>query len=154
MQNHTPDPAPVSGEDDRATDFLNLHEIIAKARQNRREISRALEHWTRRGAHRDAKLLANHIRERRLAETRRTVQQHVIERFVSLFRRRDRHLQVRANTFLTDVVVQRSRTETRFVLDVLVHARGGYDSWVSHSSVSRQSSVSSRQSGQSPVSII
>ena len=60
------------------------------------------------------------LRERRLAEPWRSVQQHVVERFAALTRRGDRHLQVLAHAILADVVVQRARAQSRFVLRVFV----------------------------------
>ena len=45
----------------------------------------------------DAELVADHVRQRGLAEAGRAVEQHVIERFGPLPRRGDRHLQVLAD---------------------------------------------------------
>ena len=71
--------------------------------------------------------LRDHVRERRLAEARRAVQQHVIERLAALLRRGDRHLQVLADAVLADVLVEHARTQPGFVLRVLVDARRGDD---------------------------
>ena len=103
------------------------HLLLAQARQNRREIARPLEHRARRRPHGHAELVSDHVRQRRLAEPRRAVQQHVIERLAPLARGRDRHLQIGADPLLADVVVQRPRTQSGLVLDVFVDLRGGDD---------------------------
>ena len=98
------------------------HFVLAEARQNRREIAGALEHRTGRRAHGDAELLADHVRQRRLAESGRSVEQHVIERLAALPRGGNRDLQIRAHALLADVVVQRARPKSRFVLGVFIDA--------------------------------
>ena len=67
--------------------------------------------------------LRDHVRERRLAEPGRAVQQHVVERLAALPRRGDRDLQVLADAVLADVLVERARAQPRLVLRVLVDAR-------------------------------
>ena len=64
--------------------------------------------------------LRDHVGERGLAESRRAVEQHVIERLAALPGRRDRHVQVLADALLADVLVERARPEPRLVLGVLV----------------------------------
>jgi len=44
----------------------------------------------------------------------------VIERFVSLARGGDRHIQVVAHAFLSDVVVERPRPQPGFILGVVL----------------------------------
>src|SRR4029453_3119587 len=67
-----------------------------------------------------------------LSESRRTVEQRVIERLAALQRRCDRDLQILADAILADVVVQPPRGKAGFVLGVFVHARRGHQSWVGH----------------------
>ena len=81
-----------------------------------------------RRADRHAQLVRDHVRQRRLAETGRTVQQHVIERLAALPRRGDRDLQVLADAVLADVLVEDARAQPGFVLRVLVDARRGHES--------------------------
>ena len=76
--------------------------------------------------------LRDHVGQRRLAEAGRAVQQHVIERLAALLRGGDRHLQVLADAVLADVLVERARAQPRFVLRVLVDARGGDEAVVRH----------------------
>ena len=127
-----------------AVNFVDeQHFALCKAREDGRQISGPLEHRPRRGAHGHAELVANHVRQCGFAETRRTVQQHVIERFIPLPRGGNRHLEVGAHALLADVVVQRTRPQPRFILGVLVHTRGG-DNFRIH--ISRQSAFDNRQS--------
>ena len=77
-----------------------------------------------RRSHRHAQLVADDIGERRLAESGRAVEQHVIERLAALARRGDRHVEVLAHALLADVVVERARPQARLVLRVVVDARG------------------------------
>ena len=98
------------------------------------QIARLLNRRPRRGADRRAHLVADHVGQRGLAEARRTVQQHVIERLAALPGRRDRHLEVLADAVLPDVLVQPARAKARLVLRVLVDARRRHQTIVSHQS--------------------
>ena len=95
-------------------DFVDEEHLARlQVRQDRRQIAGPFEHRPRRRTHRHAKLVADHIGQRRLAEPGRTVEQHVIERLAALPRRGNRHVQVLAHAFLADVVVERPRPQTR-----------------------------------------
>ena len=59
----------------------------------------------------DAELVGDDVGERRLAEPGRAVEQHVIERFAALLRRRNRDLEVLAHAVLADVFVERARPQ-------------------------------------------
>ena len=79
------------------------------------EILRLLE---RRAAGRPevrAELARDQARERRLAESRRTVKQHVLERLAAPLRGVDRDAQVLDDAFLADVLFERARTQARAV---------------------------------------
>ena len=90
--------------------------------EHRGQIARLLDHRPGCRAHRHAQLVADDVGERGLAEARRSVEQDVIERFLAPARGGDRHLQVVAHAILADVFVERSRTQSRFVLRVVVDA--------------------------------
>ena len=109
---------------------MNSTSRSAEVGQDRREVAGLLEHRPRCGADRRAELVADDVCQRRLAKTRRPVQQDVIERFATLQRGGNRHLQVLADAVLTDVVVQRARTKPRLVLGVFVDLRGRDESIV------------------------
>ncbi len=76
-----------------------------------RERTLVLDDWTVRHVERDAHLMRKDLRERRLAEPRRAAEEHVIERLVALLRRFDEDAQILFVLLLTDVVVERARTE-------------------------------------------
>ena len=82
-----------------------------RLREHRREIAGLLDHRARRRPDRHAELVRDDVRQRRLAEPGRPVEQHVVERLAALPRRRDRHLQVLADAILADVLVERPRAQ-------------------------------------------
>ena len=75
----------------------------------------------------DAELVGDDGGERGLAESRRPVQQHVIERLAALRGGRDRDVEVFAYALLADVLVERPRPEPRLVLRILVVAAARAD---------------------------
>ena len=91
-----------------------------EVRQDGGKIARLLEHRTRGGTNGRLQLVPDHIGKRRLPEPRRTVEQDVIERFTALQCCGNRHVQVLAHAVLADVLVERARAQTRFVLRVLI----------------------------------
>ena len=97
-----------------AVDFVDeQHVARLQVGEDRREVARLLEHGTGRRPHRDAQLVADDVRERRLAESGRAEEQHVIERLAALPRGRDRHVEIRAHALLADVVVERAAAAAR-----------------------------------------
>jgi hypothetical protein len=77
---------------------MNSTFALAKVRQDGGEVARLLEHRPRGGADRRAKLVADDVGQRRLAQPWRPVQQNVIQRFAPLEGGGDRHLQVLADS--------------------------------------------------------
>ena len=61
-------------------------------RQDGSQVARLLEERARRAAERHPELVRDHVRQRGLAEARRAVQQHVIERLAALARRESTEL--------------------------------------------------------------
>src|SRR4029079_18331932 len=100
---------------------------------------------TRGRPDRDAQLVRDHRRQRGLAQSRRAVEQDVIERFAALPGGGNRHLQVLAHPVLPDVLVERARTKPRFVLDVLLVPRCAYQAIVH--AVTGPSSHAARRGG-------
>src|SRR5262249_42707571 len=88
--------------------------------------------------------VGNHVRERRLAEPGRAVQEDVVERLAALLRRLDRDVQLLAHLVLADVVVEPAGTESRVVLRVLLDARRRDDAIVGHFASSRSACFSVR----------
>src|SRR5882724_4347552 len=90
--------------------------------EQRREIAGALEHRPRRLPQVHAHLARDDVRERRLAEPRRTEKQHMVERFAALPRGLDEDLQLSARLLLTYVLGERRRAQRPLELFLL---RGG-----------------------------
>src|SRR5262245_64920819 len=86
------------------------HIARLQVRQHRGEIARTLEHRPGGLLHLDAELRRDDVRERRLAESRRPEDQHVIERFATLARSADENLELRLHGSLADVIGERART--------------------------------------------
>ena len=109
------------------------HFALVERGEHPREIARALDDRARRRSNRRAQLVGDDCCERRLAETRRTIQQDVIERLAPVAGGGNRHLQVLADAVLADVVVERPRAQPDLVLRVFVDARRRDDARVRHS---------------------
>ena len=63
---------------------------LLEVREHRRQVAGLLEHRARRGPHRHAQFVADDVRQRRLAEPGRAVEQDVVERLAALPGGRDR----------------------------------------------------------------
>jgi hypothetical protein len=98
-----------------------------EGREHRREVAGLLNHGAGRRPDRDAELVRNDARQGRLSQTRRAVEEHVVQRFTALLRRGNRDVQVLAHPLLSDVLVERPRAEAGLVLRVFVDAHGGYE---------------------------
>ena len=90
--------------------------------QQRGEIAGALDDRPGGRAEADAQLARDDLRQRRLAEAGRAVEQHVIERLAALARRRDEDAEIVAELALPDELVERQRTERR-LRQILLGAR-------------------------------
>jgi hypothetical protein len=107
--------------------------------EHRREIARLLDDRPGGGAHRHAHLIADHVSQRRLAESRRAVQEYVIERFIAAARRGDRHMEIVADAILADVFVERARAQPRLVLRVLGGGRRHHQARIGRHRISSRS---------------
>ena len=117
--------------DDRRqpVDLVDEQDVVGlEVREQRGEISGALEHGARGLAQVDAELVRDDVRQRGLAEPRRPEQQHVVERFAALARGLDEDRQLAADLFLPDVLVEHPRTQRAFD-DFFLHAGdlGGHE---------------------------
>ena len=126
---------------DRRRHAVNLvdeeHFVLGEVGDDADQVARLLDRRPGCRPHRHAHLVADDVRERRLAEAGRPVQQHVIERLAALPGGGNRDLQVLANAILADVVVELARAQPRFVLRVFVDARRGHHAVVRHLATSR-----------------
>ena len=77
---------------------------------------------------RRAHLVRQNLRERGFAQSRRSVEQHVIERFAARARRLHGNLQVFLHAVLADVVGEARRTNAGLDARVLVERLPGNDS--------------------------
>ena len=114
-------------------DFVDeQHLAFLEVGQHRGEITGPFDHRTRSRTNRHPKLVGDDGCERRLAETGRPVEQHVVECLAPLACRGDRNMQVLADALLPDVLVERAWPQPRLVLDVVVRAGRGEDVAVAH----------------------
>jgi len=125
------------------------HLMLLKIGEHCCEIAWLLDHGACRRADRYAKFVADDVRQCRLAEPWRTVQQDVIERFLATAGRCDRHLKVVAHAILSDVLVERSRPQSRFVLRVVFDAAGRHQTFV-HRINSRRAPFNASSNGALP----
>ena len=93
-------------------DLIDEEDVVGlEVGQQRGEVAGALEHRPRSLTQIDSKLVGDDVRERRLAQARRTEKQHVVERFLSFSCRFDEDRKLPANLFLPDVLVERTRAQ-------------------------------------------
>ena len=95
------------------------HVTISQICQNARQIPRLFDRWTTRHADLRAHLIRNHRRHRRLAQPRRTIQQHMVHRLATFFRRLDRQTKISLQPLLSDIVIKLLRPE-RHLNDLLI----------------------------------
>src|SRR5262249_5163944 len=100
--------------DDRvqAVDLVDEEDVVLpELREEARERALVLDDGAVRRMERDAHLVREDLRERRLAEAGRPREEQVIERLAALLRRLDEDAQVVLVLRLPDVIVERRRTE-------------------------------------------
>src|SRR5262249_52745460 len=103
--------------DDRcqAMDLVDEQNVVLlEVAEQRREISRALEHWAAGLPQPDAHFMRDDVRQRGLAEPWWTEQQQMIERFAAATRSGDEDVELLADLRLTDVVGKTLRAQRAF----------------------------------------
>ena len=95
--------------------------------EDRGQVALALEQRAGTGFNHDAQFAGDDLRERRLAQARRAIQQHVVERFAAAARRLDGDLDVLLHTRLADVVGKALRANARVNSRILIKRRAGDD---------------------------
>ena len=85
--------------------------------------------------HVNAHLIGNNAGKSRLAQSRRSVKQHMIQRFSPGFGRLNIDLQIFLSFLLADIFIQRLRPQTVICADILLHSLRCNDTF-SHLSVS------------------
>src|SRR6266567_633807 len=107
----------------QAVDLVDEQHVVRfEVGQQRGKVAGALEHGTRSLAQVHAELVRDDVRQRRLAESRRSEEQHVVERFLALARGLDEDRQLAAYLLLPDVLVERARPQ-RTLEHFLLRAR-------------------------------
>ena len=93
-------------------DLVDEQDVVRlEVREHRGEIAGAFEHRPGRLAQVHVELVCNDVRERRLAETGRSEDEHVIERVAAAARSGHEDLHLLADGVLADVVVEPARTD-------------------------------------------
>ena len=113
----------------QAVNFVEKKKIARiERREHRGEVALFLEQ--RPGADFDgrAHFVRQNLRERGLAQARRPVEQHVIERLAARARRLHGDLQIFLHAILADVIAEARRADAGFDARVLIGRLPGYDS--------------------------
>src|SRR5204863_9327226 len=104
----------------KAVDLIDEQDVVAlEAREDRCHVALPLESRAGDAADPDSQLFAHDVRERRLAKSRRTDEQNVVERLVARLRRLQRDRQLSFQTLLSDELVESPRPQGLLELFVL-----------------------------------
>ena len=95
------------------------HVALFEVRQNRGQIAGSLDRRTARGLDLHAEFVGDDLRERRLAQPRRSRQQDVVERLVARPRGLDEHAEVLLDARLTQVLGEPLRPQVAVDLEVV-----------------------------------
>ena len=101
--------------------FVEKENLFAlKRSKNRRQIAFAIQQRSRTRFNRDVQFVRDNLRQRRFAQPRRPIQQHMIERFPAAARRFDGDLNILFHPLLSDVFAQPRRPNAGFDARVFV----------------------------------
>ena len=93
-------------------DLVHKQDVIfLEIGQQSRQIAGLFDGWAGGDTHIHAHLICDDGSHRRLAKTRRSVEQHVIERLTAQTRRVDTDLQILFRFFLTGIILQQPRAQ-------------------------------------------
>ena len=110
-----------------AVDLVDEQDVaVLEVGQQRGEVARLGDDRAGGGAEADAHLARDDGGERRLAEARRAVEQHMVERLAAALGGADEHAQILARRLLADELVERARAKRR--IGILGGALGRGDS--------------------------
>lgn len=110
------------------------HVVLVEIGQYRRQIARPLDRRSARDAKLYAELVGNDVRKRGLTQSRRTVQQHVVERLAALFRRLDKDAEIRLDLLLAHVIGQTFGAQRYVEIGVVSRAGARHKSFFVHTS--------------------
>ena len=92
------------------------HIVLLQRCQDACQVPRLVQYGAAGNLESYSQFVGNNIRQRRLTQSRRTVQQDVIQRFATVFGSLDEHLQVLHYLLLTAEVMERQRSQSVFEL--------------------------------------
>ena len=111
-----------------AVDLIDEQDLLGlEVGQDGRQVPGPLDDRTGRGLDADAQLLGQEIGQARLAQSRRTVEQDVVEVLVALLGRLDEDLEVGLDRVLADEFVEAARPEAVLEEEVLLGPDGVQD---------------------------
>ena len=99
------------------------HLLLAQVGQDGRQVALDLQRRPRGLLKRRAQLVGDDVRQRRLAQSRRAVQQHVVERFAARLRRLNGDFQIFFDLVLSDELAQPLRTQLELERRVVIDRR-------------------------------
>src|SRR5439155_12657803 len=101
-------------------DLVHEEDVVAlEPGEDRGHVAFALERGAGDAADADTELLTNDVRQARLAQSRRTDEQDMVERFLTRFRRGERNRKLVLDALLADELGQPARAQ-RFLEDFLL----------------------------------
>ena len=99
----------------KSVNFVDKQHIVRfKARQQSRQVARFVEHRPRSQLKAHPQFVGNDVRERGFTQSRRTVQQSMVQRFAAVFCRFDKHPQVLDHLALSAKVLEPQRAQGIF----------------------------------------
>src|SRR4029077_10455946 len=111
-----------------AMDFIEEEYLLRfKRRENCRQVAFPLQQRSSAGLNRHIQLVSDNLRQRRLAEPWRAVEQHMIERFAATARSLHCDLNVLFHALLADVLVKALGADAGFDTRVFIVGSTGYD---------------------------
>jgi hypothetical protein len=102
---------------------------VLEIREDGGQITGAFENRSGRGLDFHTKLVSDDVRKRGLTETRRSAEQHVIERFSPAFGGFYEYPQIVLDPVLTDKVLKADRPQAPVKLKIIIMLFGLYDSF-------------------------
>jgi len=106
----------------QAVDFVDeQHLLLAQVGEDGREVALDLQRWARGLLERGIHFVGDDVGQRRLAQPRRAVEQHVVERLAARARRLDGDLEVVLDLVLPDELAQPLRTQLQLEGRIVVH---------------------------------
>src|SRR5882672_988423 len=118
---------------DRGNQAVNFIEeenfTLLERSEDRGQVALAFQQRAGTGLDHDAQFAGNDLRERRLAQARRAIQQYVVEGFAAAARRLDGNLDIFLHTRLADVIGEAFWADAGVNPRVFIERPAGHDAW-------------------------